>query len=370
VSVPVTLIVPARLRLVVMLYQLRGYILEEALAWLLRHSGYEPISNPDRSDAALPPLGFTAAGLTVRGRGADHQVDVLGEFAFTPPFSLPIRMFLEAKYLRRGSPVGLSVVRNAWATIMDINDNQSGDLNHPGRRYRYVYTLFSRSGFSAQAQQFAAAHQISLVDLSTSAFAPLRQAVRDAAATLQPASIGSGATGLVREYLRKELRTWDESLPTWQSNTPSAATLATVAGAGRQLREALTAYDGGELLLGFPPTPFLITLTGATRSDLASFRHYADLHPEHEVLLRRVPEPVSAHAAVWRVNPAATPSAYQLTFSLPAHIEEWITASDRDTSRTRWVKQEVLSVILIYRVVDGVPKVYRLMYTPSRLQTL
>ena len=31
----------------------------------------------------------------MRGRGARHQVDVLGEFAFTPAFSLPIRLFVE-----------------------------------------------------------------------------------------------------------------------------------------------------------------------------------------------------------------------------------------------------------------------------------
>jgi len=27
-----------------------------------------------------------------------HQVDVWGEFAFTPAFSLPVRLFLEAKH--------------------------------------------------------------------------------------------------------------------------------------------------------------------------------------------------------------------------------------------------------------------------------
>jgi hypothetical protein len=40
-------------------------------------------------------------GLCVRGRGANHQVDVLGEFAFTPAFSLPIRLSL-----RQSSPGG------------------------------------------------------------------------------------------------------------------------------------------------------------------------------------------------------------------------------------------------------------------------
>jgi len=355
---------------VVTLYQLRGYVLEEALAWLLRHSGYEPINNPDRDQAASPPLGLTGVGLVVCGRGADHQVDVLGEFAFTPPFSLPIRMFLEAKYLRRGVPAGLTVVRNAWATIVDINENQSRDLGRPLRRHRYVYTLFSRSGFSGPAQQFAAAHQISLVDLSTPAFGTLRQAVRDTAAELQPAIVGPGRLGLLREYLRKELQTWDESLSTWQSGVPPASTVATIAAAGRRLRNSLMAYDGGELLLGFPPAPFLITLTGAAPGDLTAFHRYAETHPEHEVLIRRLSETSPTQAGTWLVSSAANPSSYQLTFSLPAHVEEWITGNERERSRTRWVKQELLSAILIYRVVDGVPKVYRLTYTPSRLRDL
>lgn len=31
-----------------------------------------------------------------QGHGADHQVDVFGEFAFTLAFSVPVRLFLEA----------------------------------------------------------------------------------------------------------------------------------------------------------------------------------------------------------------------------------------------------------------------------------
>jgi hypothetical protein len=155
--------------------QLRGYLLEEVLAWLLRSNGYELLTGPVDGEPALTMVG---AGLAVRGRGACHQVDVLGEFPFTPPFSLPIRMFVEAKSYQFGDRVGLGVVRNAWATVADVNEFDAGQSPI---RYRYVYALFSASGFSEEAARFAVTHQISLVDLTLPMYGGLREAVGRAA---------------------------------------------------------------------------------------------------------------------------------------------------------------------------------------------
>src|SRR5262249_1345232 len=120
-------------------------------------------------------------GLLVAGRGANHQADTLGEFAFVPPFSLPIRLFVEAKF--RDGTTGIDAVRNAFGVVSDVNENyaQLGPGQRPRRRYRYVYTLFSTSGFSHPAQEYAIAHQISLVDLSSDNFAWLKSAVEAAA---------------------------------------------------------------------------------------------------------------------------------------------------------------------------------------------
>jgi hypothetical protein len=52
-----------------------------------------------------------AHGLLVRGRGADHQADVFGEPTLPTPFSLPLRIVVEAKY--RGTTANLRDVRNA-----------------------------------------------------------------------------------------------------------------------------------------------------------------------------------------------------------------------------------------------------------------
>lgn len=121
-------------RFVVTPAALRGYLLEEALAWLLRGSGYRLIP-----DAAEDPFELVvhAGALHVRGRGAMHQVDVLGELLFTPAFSLPVRLFLEAKFTGR---CGLQVVRNAHGVLFDVNENYAAGAGGGGPRGAFVTT--------------------------------------------------------------------------------------------------------------------------------------------------------------------------------------------------------------------------------------
>jgi hypothetical protein len=119
-----------------------------------------------------------------------------------PAFSLPIRLFLEAKFTRRKTQ--LHTVRNARGVIHDINENF---VSSPGqrlrKRFRYVYALFSAKGFTEDAQNFALAQQISLIDLSGASFAWLLRAVGDAAAQLhrlqEPYRVGR-STGCVASF--------------------------------------------------------------------------------------------------------------------------------------------------------------------------
>jgi hypothetical protein len=63
---------------------IRGYLLEEALAFLVRTSRYRlSWTVADDLDGALTSAGN---GLQVIGHGANHQADTPGEFAFVPPF--------------------------------------------------------------------------------------------------------------------------------------------------------------------------------------------------------------------------------------------------------------------------------------------
>ncbi|GAA1298164.1 restriction endonuclease [Pseudonocardia xinjiangensis] len=191
---------------------LRGYVLEELLAKLLQRSGYSLLVREEQDPIALSPA---ANGLRVRGRGSEHQVDVLGELDWPIPFSLPVRLFVEAKY--RGSAVGLADVRNALGVINDVNEHYSAAaasnaLPRPFRRYHYRYALFSASGFTADAQQFAYAQQISLVELDGPAFRWLLDAASRAADELLELALSAGLDSFpvnqMREAFRRALGTW------------------------------------------------------------------------------------------------------------------------------------------------------------------
>lgn len=202
---------------------LRGYLLEEVLAWLLRGSGYRLLVDESQDPAELKN---GANGLRVKGRGADHQVDVLGEFAFTPAFSLPINF---------------------------VHDPG----NRLRKRFRYVYALFSTSGFTEDAQDFALAQQISLVDLSGASFAWLRHSTESAAADLdifqRRYQIRRFPVRWVRGRLRELLGTapFSESVEAYPETDARQFAEAAMPVIDR-LYETLSERQRAELLLGFP----------------------------------------------------------------------------------------------------------------------
>jgi len=318
----------------------RGYLLEEVLAWLLRNNGYELLIAPVPGDPALEVIG---AGLAVRGRGARHQVDVLGEFPFTLPFSLPIRMFVEAKSYQLKDPVGLEVVRNAWATVADVNEF---DVRSSPHRYRYVYTLFSTSGFTAEAAEFALTHQVSLVDLTLPMYDALRNAVARAASAVHHDVLGTGAIERLRRIARHVLGTAEVAMP----RIPGGQRLL---GAIQQLRSELTASFGGNFLLAFPPAPFVLALTG----DIDEF-----LMSRTEQRVNIYPNTEDQTSTGWIIQPAGHGDPkYTLYFSLPPHVDEWLMT---DRRHARQLKQTGLSSITIYHLRDDLLRAHQLRYEP------
>lgn len=95
---------------------LRGYILEEVLAYLISGAGYNLLVHPDQDPDNLIRRGN---GLGVKGRGSDHQADVLGELLWIPAFTFPLRLFVEAKF--RDGKAGIDTVSNAVGVLLDIN---------------------------------------------------------------------------------------------------------------------------------------------------------------------------------------------------------------------------------------------------------
>jgi hypothetical protein len=254
---------------------LRGYVLEELLAALLKNSGYDLLVHESQDPVALVNAGN---GLRVHGRGANHQADVLGQLRLRLPFMHPIRLFVEAKH--RAEATGLADVRNALGVVNDVNEHYSSDLADRSTpryvRYQYRYALFSASGFTADAQRFAIAQQISLVDLRGPAFAwILDSAARIADALLalaESAGLNSFPVGQMREALRLALGTWplgDRSdVPVAYSDAASRARNARRdSSLGEALpRDRLADIAGqaadldGRLYLGFTDNPFLLVL--------------------------------------------------------------------------------------------------------------
>jgi hypothetical protein len=68
-------------------------LLEEAIIHLLRITGYQTVEWAG-SD---PTLRDGSSGLQVIGRGGRHQIDAVGDFSVTLPFSHPQRLLVEAK---------------------------------------------------------------------------------------------------------------------------------------------------------------------------------------------------------------------------------------------------------------------------------
>ncbi len=147
--------------------QIRGAILEELVLALLERAGYRILNENDGDE-----IRNGHSGLEIQGRGEWHQVDALASYDFTPAFMYPLRLIVEAKaYLPKGDKkgkVGIDVIRNAVGVLKDVNENYFSHRLYLGheykfRRFNYTYAVFSLYGFTKNAQRYAMAHQIFLI---------------------------------------------------------------------------------------------------------------------------------------------------------------------------------------------------------------
>jgi hypothetical protein len=197
---------------------LKGLLLEEALGYVLKSSGYRVIHAKSAGDSSLAGSGLT---LRVRGRGADHQADVLGDLHATPAFCSPLRLFVEAKWQSTpGARVKIPVVRAAMGTLSDVNQfwrptaKKRGGARVASARYDYRFVIFSRFGFTSKAIDLAAVHHIHLVDLSSPVYHALVSAVDALGNAIVDEFPATGAAGrsqttlkasLVRSMIRRAL---------------------------------------------------------------------------------------------------------------------------------------------------------------------
>lgn len=329
-------------------HQLAGYLLEEFIAHLLAANGYRLLTRHDDPDV----LEWQQHGLTVKGRGAVHQADALGALDITIPFSLPIRLFAEAK--NTTARVGLDVVRNAHGVVHDVNEyvrmTEGFSRAEHLRRVQYRYSLFSTGGFTADAQNFALAHQISLIDLSGPSWRELGNTLRAAAQAIlvQDSEVSlRDARMAVRHVLA--VRSAESADDLQRVPAPSAPHLQLWAEA--VVTHALPHDNVQELFVGFVDAPFVLALRA---TDTEAFRAYAE-SATGPIPIGIGYSHIGPTGGEWLIWPLDEPEAFTLTFPLPGVLERLLlTASSDNVARMASdAKHALMRSITMY--VDGRP---------------
>jgi hypothetical protein len=164
--------------------QIRGALLEEAILFLLDNIGYTTYDPANIEPHQQSYLRKGAAGLDVRGRGTWHQLDAFALWGHSPAFMYPLNLMIEAKCYSAGRPVGLEVPRNSVGVLKDIAENyftynKPGGGSVQGPRHNYTAAIFSASGFTQPAVEYAIAHQVFLIQYqNVTAIQPLIDCIR------------------------------------------------------------------------------------------------------------------------------------------------------------------------------------------------
>lgn len=158
--------------------QIAGVALEEAILAVLDRAGFRRLC-ATTGDLTLVP---GRPPVTIRGRGASHQIDAVADPVVAYPFSNPARLLVEAKAYSEDRPVDLPIVRNAVGTVKDLSEYWRPVAPERGamRRYHYRYAIFATTRFTKPAQEYAYAQDVHLLPLRRSAFfRPITEAVDD-----------------------------------------------------------------------------------------------------------------------------------------------------------------------------------------------
>lgn len=150
---------------------IRGMMLEEIILFLLSRNGYRVVDDQGYERHILTRENNM---LWVKGRGEWHQIDAIADYNFSPPFSYAQRLLVEAKCLQGN--VGLDVIRNSVGVHKDVTEFFVPDVDGNGlyrNRYHYQTAVFSANGFSAEAQNYAYAQDIFLLDLKAGPLRPI-----------------------------------------------------------------------------------------------------------------------------------------------------------------------------------------------------
>ncbi len=322
----------------------RGILLEEIVLHLLRMVGYSVVKAGD------PGTRAGHSGLEVQGRGEWHQIDALAAFDHTPAFMFPLRLMVEAKCYER-SRVGIEIVRNAVGVLKDISENyftiQPDGEEVKVQRYNYHSAVFSTSGYSKNAERYAIAHQIFLIQYAkVGLFQPIIQGMLG----LKEEHFHNGALAEqgISSKLREHFRRFTEDV--YRHESP--------------LTEDGIAYMYGNITssLALIKGSYFGMLQGKWPMHLLSRQPLpADLFNSNDVLQCRVYGRESLH---WSFVPLhareGDPNWFRLEFDLPDQIAALVSDAGGDPEKIATIKQRHFSFISLSGVIGGVRRQVRL----------
>ncbi|MBA1363909.1 hypothetical protein [Burkholderia gladioli] len=331
--------------------QVRGALLEEAVLFLLQKIGYEVFDH--RTLALRPVDGLRSghSGLEVRGRGTWHQLDAFALWRHSPAFMYPLQLMVEAKCYSSHRPVPIDVPRNAVGVLKDISENFFSVRTRRGSsfraiRYNYAAAIFSTSGFTRGAIEYAIAHQVFLIQYED---VPAIQPLVDAIFSFDENCLtmtGNVAVSATRSFFRAVLNGKNIDVEDENSLTET----------------------GRDLLMGS-------IARACTRIQGSYFGMLQGRWPLH--LLRPTPLPPSAFTRdtiqcevrgnarnEWKFVPADTApndsAWFELQFNLPALIAELVANAWDDDIAVAQIKQEHFSFIDLTGVIGGIQRNVRL----------
>jgi hypothetical protein len=253
-------------------HQVRGMLLEESVLALLRAAGYDVVL----AAGTDPTLRSGPAGLVVRGRGTDHQIDAIADFRLAQPFSHPQRLLIEAKFFDEDKVVGLNIVRNTVGVLKDVSEFwvRSG-RGVARRRYHYQAAILAANEFSANAQDYAFAHDVYLFPLARSVFfQPIIDSIRRSVDVESDEDYSGVSLRQMRQAVRTQLNSPEED--GYYAGRQQDAWLGRVFAAHAGLRRSLVGVVARSLpLFLVPRDPRISTQLGDRTNVTIHFNDFA-----------------------------------------------------------------------------------------------
>lgn len=151
--------------------QLKGYIFELEVLYLVLRSGYRVLNASDvlnnYEEQNKNIKGIHTRRVEFQGRGTWHQIDIPCDSLINPSFIYPIRLFGEVKY--RNKKIDKTYIREYIGIKDDITQNycvaRNDSIKYEERQKRRteVFVYFSASGFDSEAEKLAYAHGIKTI---------------------------------------------------------------------------------------------------------------------------------------------------------------------------------------------------------------